>query len=241
MMTRGGRSKTRDDPERRCLATGESGPTERLIRFVLDPDGRVTPDLDARLPGRGVWLTADRPLVERAERKRLFARGFRRQVAVPEGLADLLETLSARRLVQLIALARKAGAAVTGFEKTKALLMTAEPGALIQASDGAADGKGKLARLAFDWPVIDVLTSRELGLAFGREFAIHAALDRGGLARRALTEAQRLAGLRPGAPAAAGTPDTVGDGQAEGGARSPSASDDRWTGPGSPGPGKESE
>jgi predicted RNA-binding protein YlxR (DUF448 family) len=199
-MARGGAAKIRSEPERRCIATGVSGPTSRLIRFVLDPGGEVVPDLAARLPGRGVWLTADRALVQRAVEKKLFSRGFRAQVGVPADLADRLEALLAKRLIELIGLARKAGQAVSGFEKVRAKLAEGAVGVVLQARDGAADGKAKLARLArsgiHSVPVIDVLDSAELGLAFGRDFAIHAALDRGGFADRAIGEAARLEGLR---------------------------------------------
>jgi len=198
-VTRGGAVKTRDGPERRCIASGASGPTDRMIRFVLSPEGEAVPDLAGRLPGRGVWLTAERALVERAVKKRLFSRGFRAQARVPADLADRLEALLAARLVELIGLARKAGQAVAGFEKVRARLREHRVGALVEASDGAADGRGKLARLAGEAPVIAVLTSGELGLAFGRDFAIHAALDRGGFAERAFAEALRLEGLRPAA------------------------------------------
>lgn len=208
-MTRGGAVKTREGPERRCIATGESGPTDRLIRFVLSPEGEAVPDLAGRLPGRGVWLTADRALVERAVRKKLFSRGFRVQAKVPEDLADRLEAMLAQRLVELVGLARKAGQAVTGFEKVRERLGTGRVGALVEAADGAADGKSKLAQLAGGLPILEVLTGRELGLAFGRDFAIHAALDRGGFADRAIVEALRLGGLRAGrlrATASAGAP-----------------------------------
>lgn len=195
-MTRGGRERERDGPERRCIATGESGATERLIRFVRGPGDVAVPDLGARLPGRGVWLTADRALVEKAVGRRLFARAFRGPVTAPEALPDLLERLLVERLVTLIALARKAGQAVTGFEKTRARLLGGTAGVLLEASDGAPDGRGKLMRLAPGIPVMDLLASGELGLAFGRDFAIHAALDRGGVADRVLREAGRLAGFR---------------------------------------------
>jgi len=167
-----------------------------MIRFVLSPQGEVVPDLAGRLPGRGVWVTADRSLVQRAVRKRLFSRGFRAQAKVPEDLADRLEAQLARRLIELIGLARKAGQAVAGFEKVRARLREGRVGALIEASDGAPDGKEKLARLARGVPVIEALAGHELGLAFGRDFAIHAALDRGGFADRAIAEALRLEGLR---------------------------------------------
>jgi predicted RNA-binding protein YlxR (DUF448 family) len=219
-MTRGGanitRGKTRartrrdlrDEPERRCIATGESGPTDRLIRFVLGPDAQVVPDLAGKLPGRGVWLTADRGLIGKAVAKKLFSRAFKAQAAVPADLADQLEALLAQRLIAVIGLARKGGQAVTGFEKVRARLKDGTTGALVQASDGAADGKAKLARLARGVsdgvaetvPILEVLASTELGLAFGRDFAIHAALDRGGLADRAIKEAARLGGLRPTGP-----------------------------------------
>jgi predicted RNA-binding protein YlxR (DUF448 family) len=203
-MTRGGAARNRETPERRCIATGKSGPTDRLIRFVLDPEAVVVPDLAAKLPGRGVWLTAERTLVERAVAKKLFSRAFKAQAAAPGDLADRLETLLARRLIGLIGLARKAGQAVTGFEKVRARLREGAAGALIQASDGAADGKAKLARMAGGAPggatIIEVLNATELGLAFGRDFAIHAALDRGGFADRVIEEAARLGGLRPAGP-----------------------------------------
>lgn len=224
-MTRGGLKAEREGPERRCIATGESAPAAGLVRFVLGPDGSVVPDVEGRLPGRGVWLTADRERVAFALKKRLFNRAFRREVAVPDGLPDLLEGLLARRLGGIVSLARKAGQAVTGFEKVRERLRAGKAAVLVAASDGAADGRAKLVALAPGVPLLDVLDATELGLAFGRDFAIHAALDAGGLADRALAEAARLAGFRkagqiaPGPPArgARGHQDTDDGARSEGG------------------------
>lgn len=196
-MARGGRRETRGEPERRCIASGESGPTRPLLRFVLGPDGTVVPDLAGRLPGRGAWLTADRALVAKAVKKNLFSRAFRQPVKVEPDLADRLEVLIARRLVELIGLARKAGQAVTGFEKVRARLAEGKAAVLVTASDAAQDGRAKIARAAPEGTArVDLLDSGELGLAFGRDFAIHAALDAGGIADRVLIEAGRLAGFR---------------------------------------------
>lgn len=203
-MTRGGRRQDRDGPERRCIATGESLPAAGLIRFVLGPDAAVVPDVEGRLPGRGVWLTADRALVATAVKKRLFSRAFRGEAKLPEDLADMLERLLAARLIGLVSLARKAGQAVTGFEKVRERLRKGKAAVLVAASDGAADGRTKLVALAPGLPVLDVLDGSELGLAFGRDFAIHAALDAGGLADRALAEARRLRGFRMPDPAGSG-------------------------------------
>lgn len=195
-MTRGGVRKERDGPERRCIATGESGGTAEMIRFVLDPAGALTPDLAERLPGRGIWLTADRALVEKAVKKRLFARGFRQPVETPADLAERLEALAAKRAVEALSLARKAGAAIAGFDKVRARLREGPVGALIAARDGAEDGRRKLAGLRGEAPLIEALTADEMGFAFGRDSVIHAALESGGAADRLLREVRRLDGLR---------------------------------------------
>ena len=225
-MTRGGRRKDRDGPERRCVATGESGPVDRLIRFALSPEGEVVPDLAARLPGRGAWLTADRALAERAVKKRLFARAFRAQVKVPDDLPDRLEALLVGRMVEIIGLARKAGQAVTGAEKVRARIVSGVAGLLVQARDGAPSGRRRMAALAHGASegrvgVVELLDATELGLAFGRDFAIHAALDSGGFAARLSTEARRLSGFRdaPSDRAAAG--DDAGRATLNGVARDP--------------------
>ena len=98
-MTRGGRDDHGEDPERNCIVTGESQPKGGLIRFGLGPEGQVVPDILARLPGRGIYVSADRAAIEKAATKGLFARAAKKPVQVPEGLADLVERLLARRVV----------------------------------------------------------------------------------------------------------------------------------------------
>ncbi|EAR53103.1 hypothetical protein OG2516_11586 [Oceanicola granulosus HTCC2516] len=193
-MSRGGRSKGRDEPERRCIVTGEVGPKQGLIRFVSSPDNVIVPDVAGKLPGRGMWVTADRAVLDQAK-KGQFARAAKAQVEVPEGLADEVERQVARRVVELIALARKAGLAVCGFEKVKGWLADRPVRVLLQASDGSVRGKSKL------WTpegarYYDILSASELGVAFGRESVIHGALSTGGLSDRVVEEAAKLRGLR---------------------------------------------
>ncbi len=181
---------------RTCLVTGESRDKSELLRFVVGPDGAVVPDIEGRLPGRGLWLLPRRDIVAAASAKRLFARAARRNVSVADGLADRVEELLVRRCVDLIGLARRAGQAVTGFAKVEAALDKGEAAVLVEAAEGSAGGRGKLKRLAPGLPVIDALTAAELGRAFAREQAVHACLSRGGLAKKFLAEAARLAGFR---------------------------------------------
>lgn len=194
-MTRGGRAHDRDEPERRCLATGESQPRGGLIRFVLGPDGTVVPDVAGKLPGRGMWVSADRAALETAVKKKLFARAARQPVTVPEGLPDLVEGLVARRLIDTLSLAHKAGQALAGYEKAREVLASGRAAVLVQARDGSERGKSKL-RTPPNAAHVGCLSAQELGLSFGRDHVIHAAVVAGGLARRVVEEAAKLARLR---------------------------------------------
>ena len=116
-------------------------------------------------------------------------------MTVQDGLVDEVERLVLRRLVDLISLARKSGDAVGGYEKVKDWLDKEEARVLIQASDGSGRGKSKLST-PHRGKYIGCMTADELGMAFGRETVIHAALASGGLSQRVVEEAQRLQGLR---------------------------------------------
>lgn len=195
-MTRGGREKTSDDPERKCIVSGESQPKAGLVRFCVGPDNGLVPDVMGKLPGRGIYVSSDRAAITKAATKGLFARAARQPVTVPPDLADMVETLLARRVVDLVSMARKASGAVMGFEKVKDWLVKGRAKILIQSSDGSERGKEKLHPPGGPETLINVLSAQELGLAFGRERAIHAALGAGGLTTRVVEEATRLAGLR---------------------------------------------
>lgn len=205
-MSRGGREKAQDGPERRCIATGQSGPAARLIRFVVAPDGQLVPDLAGRLPGRGIWVSATRAALEKAVGKRLFARAARQPVQLPPDLPAQVAALLAQRVVELLSLARKAGLAVAGYEKTRAVLAEGRAAALLQASDGSERGKARLRPPGGEETHVTCLTAPEIGLAFGREHVIHAALMAGTLSARVVEEAARLSGVREMSGPATGGP-----------------------------------
>ena len=195
-MTRGGREKDRDEPERKCIVSGESQPKAGLVRFVIGPDGNVVPDVTGRLPGRGIYVSADRAAIDKALKKNLFSRAAKQPVTAGDGLSELVETLILRRTIDLLSMARKAGEAVTGFEKVKEWLVKGKAKVLLQADDGSERGREKLRPPNGPETLISCLSAGELGLAFGRERAIHAALASGGLGQRVVEEAARLTGLR---------------------------------------------
>ena len=183
------------DPERKCIVTGDAQSKLGLIRFVVGPDGQIVADLLGKLPGRGLWVSANRASLDEAVQKGLFSKAARQKVTVPEGLIQDIEAQLARRTVDLISLARKGGTAVAGYEKVKDWLLKDYADVLVQSSDGSERGKSKLST-PYGGVFIGWLTSDELGLAFGRQTVIHAALASGGLTSRIVEEAQRLKGVR---------------------------------------------
>lgn len=194
------RPRPAQEPERRCIASGEVRPKEGLLRFVVGPDGEVVPDLAERLPGRGLWVGAEAGLLRKAVAKNLFSKAARRKVAVPEDLEARVQALLRQRVLELLSLARRAGELVSGHDQVRQRLEKGTAALLIQAEDGAEDGCRRLARLAEGVrPGIDiyrVLPASELGAALGREQAVHVAVDPGGLAERLNRELSRFMALR---------------------------------------------
>lgn len=193
---RGARTKVEEVAERRCIATLETLPKPDLIRFVLGPDDLVTPDVAERLPGRGIWVSAQSGALEKAIAQNLFSKAAKKKAVIPENLVELTTNLIAQRTINMISMARKSGHAICGFEKVKSAVMSEQGHVLIQALDGSDGQKRKIRPQNAKNSYISWLTAQELGLAFGRESVIHAAVSKGGLSARILLEANRLVGFR---------------------------------------------
>jgi predicted RNA-binding protein YlxR (DUF448 family) len=200
-------------PLRRCVLTRELLPKERMIRFVVGPDRALVPDLAARLPGRGIWLSACGDVLEpgRAQADghrqlvRAFARAARGPVAVPPDLPSILEEALVRRITELLGLARRAGQAMAGFEKAREWLRSGRAHLVLQASDGSAAERSRfLSGVSSSVPVLDPLPGAAMGRLFGRDFVVHVAIAPGKLGESLAVEAGRLAGLRHKTIAVAG-------------------------------------
>jgi len=186
------------ETSRRCLVTGAVRSKTELLRFVVDPQGQIVPDIAGKLPGRGLWVTAQRAIVLEASSKRVFTRAAKAPVVVPEGLEDRVAALLVQRCIEILGLARRSGLAVAGFVRVKEALSGGKAALLVEATDAAADGQEKLTALAPSLPRVACLDARELGVAFGREHAVHVALGKGRLADLFIVEARRLQGFRAG-------------------------------------------
>jgi uncharacterized protein len=179
---------------RRCAVTRERLPKEQMIRFVIAPDGRVVPDLAARLPGRGIWLSARGDVVETARTRGAFAKAARSPVTVPSDLLSGLQTALVRRIGEHLGLARRAGQAIAGYMKAREWLEKGNAALVVQAADGSAEERSRFVG-GRTLPVVAPLDGAALGAIFGRDHAVHVAVAEGRLAERIRIEAERLAGL----------------------------------------------
>lgn len=197
-MERTDARKTRSaGPVRRCIATGGEAPRRHLLRFVLSPDGVLTPDMAGRLPGRGAWLAPSAQAIDAAVKGRLFNRAFGAPAEMPADLAALVERLLAQRMVDTLGLARRAGQAVSGREKVDEWVALGRARIVLLARDAGADAQSR--ETGRSGTLIRALYADEMGRAFARKRAVHAALAEGELGRRLTDDAIRLAGLRPAA------------------------------------------
>jgi uncharacterized protein len=213
-------------PMRRCVVTRERLPKEQMFRFVVSPDRALVADLAGKLPGRGIWLSASRDVIEGAdgtrpkgtptngtppngtprgakgrELVRAIARAARGPVQVPSDLPGMLEMALIRRIGDFLGLARRSGQAIAGFEKARDWMRTHPVGLVLQAADGSDAERARFRSAVPETvPVLDPLTGAELGRIMGHETVVHVALAPGRLAASIAMEAGRLARIRTASP-----------------------------------------
>ena len=185
-----------DMQERQCAASGRRMAIGSMVRFVLSPSGSIVPDIGCKLPGRGVWVQAERNLIEQAVRLRIFENRLKRSVAVPANLTELVETRLAEHIVGILSMTRKSRCAICGYTALIERIGNGHIGAILIASDASGRQSGTILRKCNGLEPIRCLTSTELGVAFGREKIVYAGIERGGLAKRIVAEAARLSRLR---------------------------------------------
>ena len=187
--------------ERRDIVTGAVMAEDGLVRFVAGPDGVVVPDIARKLPGRGLWVAADRASVELAARKNAFSRAAKTKLSAPADLADQVERLIRQRILLGLGLARRAGSLTWGFEKVSSAIASGKTAWLIEAADGSADGRRKLwaaARRQERPPKrLATFTADELSLALGLGNVIHVAFLAGRGAERWTVDVERLSRFSP--------------------------------------------
>jgi predicted RNA-binding protein YlxR (DUF448 family) len=175
-----------------------------MIRFVLDPGRMLVPDLEGRLPGRGMWLSAKADVLERAVKRGAFSKAARGIVHLPPDLRARIEDGLRRRVRDFVGMARRSGQAVSGRDTVREWLRAGRAGLLVEASDGSPAERDRLVGRRPPVPVVAPLPAEMLGSVFGRDHAVHVAIAPGRLAGRIAAEAERLAGIAGEAAAPGG-------------------------------------
>jgi predicted RNA-binding protein YlxR (DUF448 family) len=191
------RAKADPGSERTCIVTRAKGAPEAMIRFVLSPETEVVADLRHKLPGRGVWVSAQADTVADAVKRKTFARAFKEEVRVSASLPMEIEVLLRDACLQALSLAKKAGQVVAGSAKVEAAIKAGGVIGLVHAGDGSADGSRKLSqalrrKFGGPKPEIKLFTSLQLSLALGGTNVIHAALTEGTASETFLSHCRRL-------------------------------------------------
>lgn len=212
----------REGPERSCVVTRAVKAPDDLIRFVAGPDDVLVPDLRRKLPGRGVWASLSRKTVAEAIKRKAFERSLKAKIAVPVDLLETIDRLMLRDALQALSMANKAGLVTAGFAKVEALIGSGRCVAVLEASDGAEDGRRKIGQIirraaaareaeglkARELPVVAIFAAADLELALGRAHVIHAALAPGPAAEGVLSRWRRLVRYRTDDTAASDQNDT---------------------------------
>jgi uncharacterized protein len=187
--------------ERRDIVSGEVMAEARLVRFVAAPDGGVVPDLAAKLPGRGMWVEATRAAVEQAARRNAFARSAKAPLKPAGDLPDQVAGLLRDRLLAGLGLARRAGELTFGFEKVSSAILAGKAAWMVEAADGAVDGRRKLLQAAHHLAkppgLFGAFTTQELSLALGVGPVVHLVFLAGRSAERWTQDVRRFEGFSP--------------------------------------------
>jgi predicted RNA-binding protein YlxR (DUF448 family) len=185
--------------ERKCLVTGKTLPKDDLIRFVIAPDHSVVPDLAHNLPGRGLWVTADRSSIEIAAKKNLFAKAAKTAAKPDSHLADIVANLLRKRCLDFLGLARRSGIAVLGQPQVEAAMKGAKLALLLLADDATQmtdvryQMSGSTGSLTSDiCHLSSVFTRDELGAALGHDQLVYVGLQPHNLTERLQAELARL-------------------------------------------------
>ncbi|HUE78983.1 MAG TPA: DUF448 domain-containing protein [Sphingomicrobium sp.] len=222
-------------PERTCVLTRSKGTRDSLIRLALRPDGQVGPDVRARAPGRGAWISVGRAELDAANAKgklkAALARAFKAaDLKVPPDLGEQIERALRQAALDRLGLEARGGTLLSGADRIEAAARAGKVHLLIHAADAGEDGQRSLDQAlraggrAGGGQARGLIFPEErsiLSMALGRENVVHVALTDPAAASRVSRALARWraftdprTGLDGGVPASApGSADEIDEGQ----------------------------
>ena len=190
------KTKLIDNQIRRCIVTGFRANKKDLMRFVVSPENDLVPDLKNKLPGRGIWVTANKFALEKAIVKNIFSKVAKEKISIRPDLVTSIENQLRKQILANVSLAKKAGMAIFGFEKVRLELIKNTNWLLIQAFDGSSRELDRLSGRVKKENIVTCLSGSELGSVFGRNSVIHCVILNSGFIQKIIFEANRLNNLK---------------------------------------------
>ncbi len=184
---------------RKCVASGKITDKSELLRFVVLKDGRMVPDFNKKLNGRGFYISNSKAMLEGLVIKHSFNKVLHKKVILAEDMPQIVENILAKKGLDALNLARKSGDLILGFEKVKEAIVKGKTAFVIEATDAGADGKQKIAELSENLEKFMLYDTQSLSTAFNRDNTVYLAVKKGPMAsmvRLALWRYQMFLGIK---------------------------------------------
>ena len=193
---------TGKNPQRSCLGCRTTRDKGELLRFVLDPDRTLVPDLQARLPGRGAYTCLNRFCLKSAAEKNLISRAFKGEIKCdgPERLIDKVIDLMEKRIGSYLALANKAGKVVSGSDLVMDLIKKQKAGYIFIATDISPEIGAKVVDLSrrYEVPHVAIFEKDRLGAYIGKGLRSVAAIEKSGFIKTVSREVAKYRNFSEG-------------------------------------------
>jgi uncharacterized protein len=175
-----------ESPERTCILTRAKGGRDELIRLALGPDGQVAPDIRARAPGRGAWISVGRKELDAANAKGQLAsalkRAFKTQsITLAPDLGERTAAALRQNVLDRLGMEARSGNLINGSERVEAAARAGKVALLLHAADSGEDGRRRLDqawRVGGGGPQGMIFPEGRtiLSMALGRDNVVHVAL-----------------------------------------------------------------
>ena len=113
-----------------------------FIKICLSPDNKLIPDLRDNLPGKSVWLPANKTLIVDILRKEDLKTYFGVSKIFSTDLVSIIEMILRKRILSSISMTKKSGALAIGLDAIKTQLIQKRH-CLIIVAKGAKSLAGK--------------------------------------------------------------------------------------------------
>ena len=176
-----------------CHITKKMHPSELMIRFVLSPSNVFTLDLFNEFEGKEFYVLSSKNILVQMKEfiSKKYGKNFQQ-----ENFVSRIEEILLKRIIGLIALSRKAGKVVIGYEKIQKYLSIDKIELLLQAQDGSENRRKKLILPRSQSSRINCLKKKELGIPFQRDAITNIGFLKSSFTNPLVFDTARLGNLR---------------------------------------------